>query len=477
MEHLKREEWTWSKFNDLLLQEFQALIVDYDHKRVLLSREEGRWIMPAYVGDEDNYESSFLPEFVKDKLWKVLGSKIDLCVLRQIWRKEMDVVKDMNGYLLEKAVVLVQFLSKREGPNEEWRVIAQKGTGKEYEWVPLANADVYHLFPDAQAAITNEVMWIMRDRVPENRLRWQRPGWMNSSTSWMRKVLVRDLGALMVKPTLVERSTPFGTIIIAKTSQGNFFLKCTPPWQNDAAYTEALARVAPKFVAAPVAVDVGKQVMITSDYGEILIPSLFNDEDKTKLTLDFVNLQQEAVGKVDELVSAGLPDFRVHGLKKKLDWLVSCRSLEAMMEWKEYQKAIDFLQNNLVKLKEKVEELYRTGVPPTVAHNDLFLSNVYKKEGCDNFMFFDWVMGYVAHPLTGVLDGLERTVYIKEWEKYANVEGLETWLTFGQRVGMLIEFIVIIQEAEGVEEADHNEKIEEAGRKLNSVMQCFSDKI
>lgn len=477
MEFLKRDEWTWSRFNDLLLQEFQALIIDYKRGSVLVKRDEARWIMPAHVGDQDNYESSFLPEFVKEKILDEVELKMDLCVLRQLWRDEMPVKKDKVNYTLEKAVVLVQCLFMKEECSTSERDDTRRGHGKEYVWLPLADADIYHLIPDARKVIAEEIEWAMQGRLPENRLKWQRPGWMESIMIWMNDALVSNLGAQVIEPIYVERTTPLGTIIISVTKKGKFFLKCTPPWQNDAAYTEALARMAPKYVAVPIAVDVGNQVMITRDYGEILVPAIFDHTDQMNMTLDFVKLQQKVVGNVDELVRVGVPDFRLDPLLKQMDRITSHPALEAINERMEYQEATDFFRSNLDKLKVKVKQLHTSGLPPTMTHNDLILSNVYRKEGLGNFMFFDWVEGYVAHPLTGNLDGLEKNVYLSEWEKYANVQDLRKWCLLGRKVRILIECIINILKVEKVEKADRGKTLAEAGEGIKDVQQSFAGKV
>lgn len=79
----------------------------------------------------------------------------------------------------------------------------------------------------------------------------------------MEDVLDCRSGTQVVKPIYVERSTLRRIVIISNMNKEKFFVKCTALWQNDAVYTEAIARMAPHFFPKPLAVDACKQVMIS----------------------------------------------------------------------------------------------------------------------------------------------------------------------------------------------------------------------
>lgn len=471
---LPRDQWTWSTFSDLSLHEFQALIIDYERKQVLLKRDGTRWIMPAYAGDNKRYESSYLPEFVKGKLLEELDTKMDMCVLRQVWRDTMRLNRNNFNFTLEKAVVLVHALSVEVLHDANNNDDSQKESGNQYLWVPLRDASIFHAIADARKVVGEEIRWAMQAAVPLRRLRWQCPGWMESTLNWMQDILDRTVGVRITQKVFVERSTDLGTVIIAETSDGKFFLKCTPPWQNDASYTEALSKISPNFVAAPIAVDVQKQVMITKDYGKILDPHFLKQSERIKMTQDFVNLQRDAVGRVDELVRAGMPDFRLDAFLAKIARVVEHPSFLGLFEYSEYREGVNFLQHNVDKISAKVRDLYGSGVPATVTHNDLWASNFYKHANDERFLFFDWVDSYVAHPLASELDGLEKRTYITEWEKYTGKTNLQELVILGREVCILVGCIVSILIVEAVEEAGRKQAVEEAGKSVNSVMECFA---
>lgn len=58
---------------------------------------------------EDDYVSSFLPEFVKDEMREAVRLKADLLVMRQVWKDEVKVGKSNAHYNARKGVVLINY--------------------------------------------------------------------------------------------------------------------------------------------------------------------------------------------------------------------------------------------------------------------------------------------------------------------------------------------------------------------------------
>ncbi len=59
----------------------------------------------------------------------------------------------------------------------------------------------------------------------------------------------------------------------------------------------------------PMRVDVGRQIVLTADYGTMLSPSGFSVAEKKQLAVDFAHLQMATVGKAEEVISAGFRYF------------------------------------------------------------------------------------------------------------------------------------------------------------------------
>lgn len=381
----------------------------------------------------------------------------------------MTIVRNKEQSTAEKAVVLLSCSNCQKESIHESHI--QKG----YKWWRADRADIYHLFPEARSFIVQEMAWVKLREVPWNRLKWQRPGWMEAKSAWIQNVLLRNENARLTKPLATERSTPLGTVIEAQTAIGKFFLKCTPPWQNDAAYTNILSSIAPQYVASPVAIDIEEETMLTRDYGSILVPALFDDEKTIELTRDFVKFQRIATERIEEVVRAGMPDCRENGLKKRMDWASTRPLLDTIAKRAKHTEAVQFFRENLEHLKQEVKTLYASGVPSTVTHNDLYMSNVYKSQDDDRYMFFDWVEGYVSHPMAGVLDGLSFEEYIKEWEIFLRRGDLSTVFESAQKVRLIISLVLTITEAEITEEPEATDSVERVADKIQSVFHCYRD--
>ncbi len=69
----------------------------------------------------------------------------------------------------------------------------------------------------------------------------------------------------------------------------------------------------------------------------------------------------------------------------------------------------------------ELNKLEALQLPDCVAHNDLWSSNVYKPASAENYMLFDFVEGYVSHPLVGYLSSFDKDRYLHEWKSRSEV--------------------------------------------------------
>ncbi len=67
---------------------------------------------------------------------------------------------------------------------------------------------------------------------------------------WMCEIL-RSHGLEVEGRVEQLKSTMLSTVLRARTEKGEYFLKCTPAFCNEAAMTEVLCRAAPKYVETP----------------------------------------------------------------------------------------------------------------------------------------------------------------------------------------------------------------------------------
>lgn len=91
-------------------------------------------------------------------------------------------------------------------------------------------------------------------------------------------------------------------------------------------------------------------------------------------------------------------------------------------------------------------------IPSTVTHNDMFMNNMYKPAHSDNYMFFDLIEGYVAHPFAVDMNGIDRKSFLEEWTAYGTMEQLQNWRNVGSGLRVLIKLILRLQEANMLEQ-------------------------
>lgn len=78
-------------------------------------------------------------------------------------------------------------------------------------------------------------------------------------------------------------------------------------------------------------------------------------------------------------------------------------------------------------------------------------------------MFFDWVEGFVAHLVAYVIGGLDRGLYVSEWENYGNVKCLGKARLCGSEAVTLIKLILDAFKVDNVGEVKRNEALKETG--------------
>ena len=475
---LDRSLWSCTECGLEGLNELQALVIDYKHKKILLRLEGERWTLPDFLASTPrddcfsneeclhiyDWESSFEPWYVIKKLREVVGTNLAVWILRHVWRETKSFHTKKRSFECEKTVMLMECLE--EVPTAV----------SNFQWIPLAEAKVFHLFESADAAIRKEIEWARIGSLPAKRLSWQRPGWFLQTVRWMQQVLNDSHKAQLIEPEPVIglRCSGYGVVLEGKTNKGSFFVKCTGPFANEAAYTDELGRAVSNFVARPIAAIREKQIMIMSDFGKILNP--VHDclkAEKIAIIKDYARLQKETMSVVNELLNAGFPDFRLCALRGHLDRLVQDPLLDILKKSKAYCEYVNLFQSNISIFQEMAAELEKSNIPPTVTHNDWFFGNVYRKAGSESFMFCDWAEGLVSHPFIDMY--CHREHYLEEWEQYGTSDELIKWRRIAGRIGVLIEIVQRLREADAHEDPELQECLDAVGCRLESFKDILEE--
>lgn len=462
---IPRDQWSWNAGIARDATELQVLAVDYDEKTVLLYWEDDKWVMPGRFVDSDVLPSCVEPFRIIPIFHDIVGTALPMEFLRCFWSEKKEGEYKGVHSTFEKSVVLLGTVGDR------------KDCANGYQWVSLDNTDIYHLFEEAQHAIRTELAWIAKGHEPSNRLTWERRGWYERASSWMKEQLKLHCEAEFQGSTIHLRSFQIGAIIQANTDHGRFFLKCNS-LRNDAAYTEVLSRVVPKYVAKPVVVDKKQGMMITADYVEILEPFFqFSKLEFEDMAGDYARLQKEAIWKVDELLEGGVPDFRPPKLLMLIDELIGCSVFLQLGDTERSVQDVRYVVGNSDVCKKVIQILIDSNMPATISHNDIFTSNVYRQVGCKQFMFFDWCDGAVVHPFCTSEPFLKHNTYFEEWREFGTLEQLKAWYYVGGVVYPLIEVMRGIDEIIALEAPYDREGKKFAKEHLNSFvrsMRAFS---
>ncbi len=112
------------------------------------------------------------------------------------------------------------------------------------------------------------------------------------------------------------KSTMLSTVLRARTEKGEYFLKCTPVFCNEAAMTEVLCRAASKYVETPLFIDTERRITITADHGKelgilgIKSTERVAKEDRDDFLRDLARFHHASSSVMEELEEAGLKVYR-----------------------------------------------------------------------------------------------------------------------------------------------------------------------
>jgi hypothetical protein len=254
---------------------------------------------------------------------------------------------------------------------------------------------------------------------------WEDPAFLAEARAWIEsKVTVTG----EIEQPHVR---PWSTVLRVPTDAGDVWFKAAlPGLDHDAGVTVILARVRPDAVLEPLAVDLERGWMIVPDGGERLREVLERERHPRRwlevLPL-YAELQIAATPAVDELLAAGLPDYR-------------CERLPELVE--ETAERLELPAPQPGRVRELADELTALGIAETAQHDDLHDGNIFvRSEG--GYAVFDWGDGCVSHPFCSLVIGLRGVEYRFELAEYdPDLERirdayLEPWTSQADRAALL----------------------------------------
>ncbi len=162
-----------------------------------------------------------------------------------------------------------------------------------------------------------------------------------------------------LKSTNADSASSISAAVLrARTEKGEYFLKCTPAFCNEAAITEVLCRAAPKYVETPLFIDTERRITITADHKkELGIFGISNErvakEDRDDFLRDLARFHHASSRVMEELEGAGLKVYRAEWMEENLDTLLEHEEVEFMKGSEEFEKVIRHKE----EIREAVREL------------------------------------------------------------------------------------------------------------------------
>jgi hypothetical protein len=217
------------------------------------------------------------------------------------------------------------------------------------------------------------------------RMAWARPGGPAADVAWAVSQLA-ERGMRLNGPAEQVRSWNLSSLWRLPTEGQTAWLKCVPP------FFAHEGRMLEQLPGGPV------PTLIAHDGPRLLlaeIPGMDLYDATVSQLLEMVRLlvrlQREWLGRIDELLSLGLPDWRALSLAPAITRLVERVGTELPPD---DRAALDGF---VIGLPDRLTQVASCGLPDTLVHGDFHPGNFRGDE--DTLVLLDWGDCGVGHPL------------------------------------------------------------------------------
>ena len=244
------------------------------------------------------------------------------------------------------------------------------------------------------------------------------------------------------------RTRPWSTVLRIATDDGPVWFKANGTGTtNEPWLMSALAEWAPGRVLEPLATDPDRGWSLLPDGGPIL-RSLSDDEVLARwerILPEYAQFQRGMAGRVDDMVTHGVPDDRPAHMPRRLAALLG--DPDVLLVGQPAGLSHDQLRD-LHALEDRYAgwcaQLDAAGIASSLDHGDLHDGNVFVRPG--GYALFDWGDACVTHPFASLLFALNAIAYRFHLERGAaelvrfRDAYLEPWADAGSR-GDLAEIV------------------------------------
>lgn len=286
------------------------------------------------------------------------------------------------------------------------------------------------------------------EEIPLLRPSWARRGWLALAETWIHEQLAH-LNYAIIAPIEQVKIWSVSCVLRVQTTIGNVYFKANLDrdmqsnipilptdkrvilpllFAHEQLLIQSLAELYPQNIPALLAMDRERCWMLLAEFGT----QLYAHSNKIvweKALEVYAKMQVAAIKHVDTLLAEGFLDRRLHILEAQIDPLLHDKDALADLNRNEIEQLLAYGP----QLKIMCHQLLNCAVPQTLVHGDLHTGNIAVQN--DNFIYFDWSDGCVAHPFFDVLTFMEniddpveqirfRDSYLVQWTDYASIEYL-----------------------------------------------------
>jgi hypothetical protein len=241
------------------------------------------------------------------------------------------------------------------------------------------------------------------------RLSYARPGGHRDDLAWADAMLAKR-GMPRTGPAEQVRTWNLSSMWRVPVDGSAAWLKVVPPFFAHESRILAVLdpTVVPRLIAGAGPRSLIEEIPGTDQYETVGAPLL-------TMVRALVGLQVEWLGRVDELLALGLPDWRPEPLIARAADVVArtAPELDAAV--------LRRLDRLLEELPRRCEDVASCGVPSTLVHGDFHRGNLRGTD--DRLVLLDWGDCGIGHPLfdqTAFLENLpegERAAVLREWTR------------------------------------------------------------